>query len=195
MWYRGCNTEQWANDLFEDGCLTYKGINWCFCSTPRCNMNNVTSIRGLDDCSVNNCPNSSVCFDTLYGYKCICFPWDHECQSRLTKQCSTCTNNCCSYTYCYNGGYCQYNSATASCSCVCPPGYTGASCETCDCCLSYVCQNGGTCVNNNGQCSCICPTCYSGAYCQTYSACCGVTCQNGGTLTSVAGKSNDPRLL
>jgi hypothetical protein len=59
--------------------VVYEGQNLCFCSNNMCNGQNVTSIRGYDDCSMHSCPNSSVCFDTYEGYKCICPPWDPAC--------------------------------------------------------------------------------------------------------------------
>ncbi len=143
----------------EDGCINYQGKLWCFCSTDYCNAKNISSIRGKDDCSVNSCPDGSECFDTYDSYKCICPPWDQQCAEMSVKSCheGTCVRDCCSVQICFNGGFCQ-KQANGVCRCVCPVGYSGASCEICDCCQTFVCQNNGVCENNAGVCSCRCPT-------------------------------------
>ncbi len=43
---RRCTNERWVRDLLVDGCLTYKGLYWCMCSTDLCNSGDFSSIRG-----------------------------------------------------------------------------------------------------------------------------------------------------
>ncbi|XP_048238836.1 basement membrane-specific heparan sulfate proteoglycan core protein-like isoform X2 [Haliotis rufescens] len=69
---------------------------------------------------------------------------------------------------CQNGGDCQETSLTDY-RCICPPDYTGKSCETeiNICITSSPCQNGGRCSVYNGGYRCDCPLGYFGTSCTT----------------------------
>jgi hypothetical protein len=62
----------------------------------------------------------------------------------------------CDEIVCLNGGDCNEG------QCICPEGYSGASCEL-DACYGVVCFNDGECVD--GECQC--PNGYEGDDCQT----------------------------
>ena len=48
-------------------------------------------------------------------------------------------------------------------TCQCPPGYTGANCETAiNNCATNPCLNGGTCVNGVNSYTCACPVGFGG---------------------------------
>jgi hypothetical protein len=79
---RTCSEEKWSNELLEDGCIMYKDIYYCFCSSNFCNGKNVTLVRGELDCSANSCPNGSICLDTQQSFKCLCPPWNPSCTYR-----------------------------------------------------------------------------------------------------------------
>jgi hypothetical protein len=155
---RFCSSESWSKELLEDGCLSRDGQYYCFCSSENCNAANVTNIRGVDNCLINSCPNSSICYDTIESYKCMCAPWDASClEQQLKASCpgGICTTSCCATLSCFNGGYCYKDQSTGNCKCQCPRGFTGTNCEICDCCVDTVCEGRKKCVNNNGQCSCV----------------------------------------
>ncbi|XP_067659130.1 basement membrane-specific heparan sulfate proteoglycan core protein-like isoform X2 [Haliotis asinina] len=69
---------------------------------------------------------------------------------------------------CQNGGDCSEISLTDY-RCICPPDYTGKSCETeiNICITSSPCQNGGRCSVYNGGYRCDCPLGYFGTTCNT----------------------------
>lgn len=76
---------------------------------------------------------------------------------------------------CLNGGTCVGS------ACICPPGFTGANCETMTTtdCDGVTCLNGGSCQNG----LCICPPGFSGPNCQTVTGGtgCVMVCRNGGS--------------
>lgn len=73
--------------------------------------------------------------------------------------------------------------------CVCPPGYSGATCATdINECASNPCRNGATCVDILNGFSCSCATGYTGARCQTnIDECSPNPCQNSGVCTDGVG--------
>jgi hypothetical protein len=68
---------------------------------------------------------------------------------------------------------CQNGSSCVDSFCNCPPGYTGAECQTkIDKCATVNCQNGGTCLD--GTCSC--PAGFSGTNCELKDGTVGFYC-------------------
>lgn len=88
---------------------------------------------------------------------------------------------------CQNGGDCTIGQ-NGQPTCVCPPNYTGDSCQTCAPCNRILCQHGGTCVVQvSSDCgttaaNCTCPVIcecapgYFGEFCENYDTCLLVTC-------------------
>jgi hypothetical protein len=97
--------------------------------------------------------------------------------------CYTTPNNNCAPNPCQNGATCQ-NLANGF-TCACPPGFTGATCQTnIDDCSGSPCLNGGACTDGVNSYSCACPPGFIGANCQTnIDECAPAPCQNGGVCT------------
>ncbi|XP_016305382.1 protein delta homolog 1 [Sinocyclocheilus anshuiensis] len=99
----------------------------------------------------------------------------HQCSSKPCSGNSTCVET--------GGG----GGGGGGCVCLCPPGFTGDSCQLkkgpCSVNGSR-CQNGGTCVNTSGfdsRCSCLCPPGFTGAVCEMELDVCEPNpCVNGG---------------
>jgi hypothetical protein len=64
-----------------------------------------------------------------------------------------------------NGGTCQVIGGIQQC--ICPYGFSGAYCQTCNIQCTLSCQNGGVCQFVNGIQTCVCPSGYTGTNCQT----------------------------
>lgn len=66
-------------------------------------------------------------------------------------------------------------------TCLCQPGYTGATCQTAlSACASHPCQSGGTCLERITSYACICPDGYNGTNCQNaINYCTSNPCRNG----------------
>jgi hypothetical protein len=97
--------------------------------------------------------------------------------------CYTTPNNNCAPNPCQNGASCQ-NLANGF-TCACPPGFTGATCQTnIDDCAGSPCLNGGGCTDGLNSYTCACPPGFAGANCQTnINECAPAPCQNGGVCT------------
>jgi Notch-like protein len=97
--------------------------------------------------------------------------------------CYTTPNNNCAPNPCQNGASCQ-NLANGF-TCACPPGFTGATCQTnIDDCSGSPCLNGGACTDGVNSYTCACAPGYTGANCQTdINECAPAPCQNGGICT------------
>lgn len=93
----------------------------------------------------------------------------------------------CALLPCQHGGSCSVTEETIACTC--PPGYTGARCETAvatDPCVSLLCLNGGSCRVRNDVAECACAPSYTGVRCETpmpTDPCAVKPCQNGGTCS------------
>ena len=78
--------------------------------------------------------------------------------------------------------------------CVCPPAYTGLTCESkLDPCASSPCAEGATCVTElMDTFSCKCPHGTTGRRCEDrYNACHSAPCQHGGTCTEDAAHADN----
>ncbi|CAI2354216.1 unnamed protein product [Caenorhabditis sp. 36 PRJEB53466] len=88
--------------------------------------------------------------------------------------------NACETARCRNGGTCIPRIGTKF-LCLCPPHFTGETCEAdVDECSIYNgtiagCQNNGTCVNKRGGFECNCPSGYHGPLCQFHMSACSKT--------------------
>ncbi|XP_022082367.1 angiopoietin-1 receptor-like [Acanthaster planci] len=87
--------------------------------------------------------------------------------------------NMCNNFPCENGGACNGNSDSYTCTC--QPAFTGDRCETLlDACFSRPCLNGGTCQAEGSEYHCVCRIGFSGSTCQQ-DPCSSSPCMNGGT--------------
>ncbi|XP_040841130.1 protein crumbs homolog 1 [Ochotona curzoniae] len=74
----------------------------------------------------------------------------------------------CSSTPCQGNASCLTSPEGRGFLCKCPPGYSGASCETAtSSCGVNSCLHGGTCHQDPGYPTCICPAGYAGTFCET----------------------------
>ncbi|VDI63776.1 Hypothetical predicted protein [Mytilus galloprovincialis] len=96
-----------------------------------------------NQCWPNPCINRQRCIIALYGNH-VCVPVDDACA----------TNN-----PCQNGGSCR--NTVEGTRCVCPPGFSGESCE-----ITLVVHHVGNCING-GTYTCTCPGYYTGNKCQS----------------------------
>jgi hypothetical protein len=89
----------------------------------------------------------------------------------------------CASNPCRNGGTCQDN--VNSWTCTCPAGYSGDYCTTnINECASSPCRNGGTCVDAVASFSCTCRPGYTGRFCET---------DVNGTMTPLFRRAPHPR--
>ncbi len=76
----------------------------------------------------------------------------------------------CATSVCHNGGVCAYYANNNATHCLCPPGWSGADCNTpASSCADQPCANGAECVDDadNGGYTCYCPGEWlSGRHCQ-----------------------------
>ncbi|XP_013421640.1 keratin, type I cytoskeletal 9-like [Lingula anatina] len=87
----------------------------------------------------------------------------------------------CAIQPCKNGATCY--DGVNSYICMCPPGYTGQTCDTdIDECTSQPCKNGFTCKDGVNSYSCVCPPGYTGQTCDLdIDECASLPCTNGAT--------------
>lgn len=95
------------------------------------------------------------------------------------------TSSTCDPYPCQHGATCV-KTADGYSSCLCPAGYTDASCETdINECLTATCHNGGTCLDAINGFKCVCPAGYTGSTCQI-SACLSSPCHTSATCVDKA---------
>ncbi|KAE8280529.1 hypothetical protein D5F01_LYC21091 [Larimichthys crocea] len=152
--------------------ISFLGVLWslCFLYLPAADASliNWKCLRGfsgknceeiIDYCRLLNinCLNEGLCLRIIGGYQCVCAPgWIGEFCQYVGDACLIEPNSC------LNGATCTTTSQPSSppqYTCKCPPGFTGANCETeiseCD---SNPCQHNGTCFDFLGHYECQCPT-------------------------------------
>ena len=116
---------------------------------------------------------------TVWLTRC-CAGYDWEGASSLTSSPSSCGGE----AGCQNGGVCFPRTGGQAPACVCPPGYSGASCtELATSCQESPCLHGGNCSDSSDGYVCGCEdTGYSGENCHLEdNSCAGQTCSNGAT--------------
>ncbi|XP_055918086.1 low-density lipoprotein receptor-related protein 1 isoform X3 [Eupeodes corollae] len=122
------------------------------------------------------CPlkcNLGTCKVIDHVPKCICQP---QFEGDL------CEHYRCS-RYCMNGGLCTVAAFLPSSAeppplkCLCPPGWTGAKCETSVPECQSRCHNGGSCLITEEGMKCTCPDMFVGEKCEH---CANLTCENRG---------------
>jgi hypothetical protein len=74
----------------------------------------------------------------------------------------------CATSPCSGNSICVPGATSDTRSCLCPPGYTGASCNVdINECQSSPCRNGHPCVNSAGSFTCECGLGYYGTFCES----------------------------
>ncbi|XP_049806323.1 protein crumbs [Schistocerca nitens] len=127
------------------------------------------------DCDRISCPPSTHCLEMAGVYHCVCKPGYRAISGTSCTELDLCDSS----QFCKNGGTCFISDKRV---CVCPPGFTGQSCQTViDTCWPGTCQNGGTCIEQPNGYTCRCPEGYSGYNCEDYDICKLTVCYNGGT--------------
>lgn len=97
--------------------------------------------------------------------------------------CFTTRTDFCASNPCANGGACQ--NGESGYTCACPPGFSGARCETnINECAGNPCKNGAACTDGVDRYTCECPAGFSGPNCETnIDECALAPCRNGGVCT------------
>ncbi|CAG08131.1 unnamed protein product, partial [Tetraodon nigroviridis] len=100
-------------------------------------------------------------------------------------------DNACINNPCQKGSNCDINPVTGNYSCICPPGYIGASCDQDfdECSLgSNPCEHAGKCINTKGSFQCKCQRGYVGARCELdVNECMSNPCMNEATCLDKIG--------
>ncbi|KAK3083937.1 hypothetical protein FSP39_005650 [Pinctada imbricata] len=147
----------------------------CYLSVP-CKAHYSTACDDSDPCLAFPCDHDGTCINTgINMFTCNCeagYDASTNCQEEINE---------CDSNPCQNGGTC--NDQLNSYSCTCSPGYTGNNCETeineCD---SNPCQNGATCTDHVNGYTCTCVDGYKDTNCQTdIDECTSSPCKNGAT--------------
>ena len=73
--------------------------------------------KDVNDCSSSSCQNNSLCRDGFRCFSCICDPKSGYYGPSCERKCP-----------CKNSGHCK--TVPTGFKCVCPPGYSGALCDT-----------------------------------------------------------------
>uniref|UniRef100_A0A7E4UXI7 Neurogenic locus Notch protein n=1 Tax=Panagrellus redivivus TaxID=6233 RepID=A0A7E4UXI7_PANRE len=132
-----------------------------------------------DECSPDPCMNGGTCHDKTADFDCYCMPgWTGKRCDQPKPYSPECRSH-----FCVHGGVCQ-RSPLGEESCVCPPRFTGISCELmkADPCAINVCQNSGECIPSNDfqSFTCSCTPGFAGALCQERTdSCDDKPCQHG----------------
>nr|XP_009305790.1 protein eyes shut homolog isoform X2 [Danio rerio] len=143
----------------------------------------------VNECDSSPCQHQGTCTDFVGYYKCTCpsgytgidceidinscwlpnatCPPETLCVDLPGDQLFKCHTPCPHYLQpCANGGHCVLHNIT-SYSCVCAPGWTGATClVNINECVQHRCQNRATCVDEVGGYSCLCGHGYTGVHCE-----------------------------
>ncbi|KAK7110740.1 hypothetical protein V1264_014565 [Littorina saxatilis] len=139
----------------------------------------------ISNCASRIADDPAVCTDQPDFAQLLCPNSCHvgNCQGAVSDRCSP--------SPCQNGGTCQVQSGSYTCTCA--DQYEGTNCQTMtvsDPCFPSPCQNGGSCQVQSGSYTCTCTDQYEGTNCQTVKVsdpCSPSPCQNGGSCQVQSG--------
>ncbi|KJH43280.1 EGF-like domain protein [Dictyocaulus viviparus] len=161
-------------------CVDLNGSYRCEC--PRGKIGSFCQFN--DPCLSMPCLNGRCIVDLVTGnFTCAC---DRGYTVKGTL-CDKDIDECAEWgkALCYNGATCVNVAGTYTCEC--PPGVTGASCDTLmELCDPNPCENGGICIDrlNHFECSCLegfsGPTCAEKCRENEWCSCSMNSCMNGG---------------
>lgn len=180
--FTGC-IQEGASVVLSGADVQSSGVRWGSCLLP-----DVGHCDGYESnpCFTHVCQHSGVCSLLSGSPQCVCmarYSGEH-CELDMGPLCERARR-----PPCQNGGTCQEDHLGNSTSCICPPKFMGALCETffenihCD---PNPCQNGGSCVSDHRTSgySCNCPGGFAGLHCElNVNECQSSPCKNNGTCT------------
>ncbi|XP_022316517.2 uncharacterized protein LOC111120118 isoform X1 [Crassostrea virginica] len=127
--------------------------------------------QDIDECLPNPCLHGGRCLNQIGQYQCDCSETGYNGVNCSNPETET------SQTVCFNEGI----YVTASRSCSCPPGYSGAQCQNLvDECHYNFCGDNGYCIDEIMNFTCVCKPGFTGRFCtENLNECLANPCRNG----------------
>jgi len=157
-----------SNEASDSECKSRCNLSQGYCTpNDECRCYPGWTGENCDECVVKTGCQQGTCSQ----------PWECKCKEGWTgENCEIDTHFCENNQPCHNGGTCLSEEGTFIC--ICPPEYTGKTCEVTTSTPAAVpsrrklreCLNGGTCTYRSkhlGCQRCECPEGFSGSKCQT----------------------------